>query len=175
MIIKSQTQFCFPVTQLQNKSIFSTNKCPIFISSTGKHGTPWTAARRIQGEGCLSHLVERATVGLLWARGRNPDQAGRDQNQLQSTGINLGSWQEPPLAEALGWWLPWSHYSKSASLSTSYHPQCLGSCKASTNFSTRFARVQTVRCGFTDVWFYVMMNFKHSISLCWARMQGSSL
>jgi len=113
MIIKSQTRFCFPVTQLQNKSVFSTNKYPIFIVCMGKHGTPRTAVRRMQGEGCLSLFMEGGLLlgncGQLWARGRSPAHVGRDQNQPQPAGIYLGTWRESPPAEAPGRWLLWSH------------------------------------------------------------------
>lgn len=174
MIIKSQTEFCFPVTQLQKKSIFSTNKCPIFISSTGKHGTPRAAARRIQGKGCLSPLVCR---GLL----------------LGNCGATLGKGQESRSGE---WWpksvsarryLPGELAGTPSCTSTwamaaleplwqkqqplhPLRPQCPGLCKASTNFSMWFARVQTARLDLTDVQFHVMMYFMHSISVgpeCW--------
>lgn len=175
MIIKSQAQFCFPVTQLQNKSIFSRNKCPIFIACLGKHGTPRTAARRIRGEGCLSLFVSRdlplGNCGQLWARGRSPVQVGRDQNRPQPTGLYLGTRQEPALAEAPGQWLPWQKYQPPH---PPHHRQCPGLCKASTNFSTRFARVQTVRFDFTGVLFHVVMDFPHYISLCWAGALGGS-
>lgn len=102
MIIKSQTQLCFPVTQQQNKSVFSTNKCPAFISSTAKHSTPWTAVRRIQGEGCPSLLVQR---GLLLGNcgatlGKRQDSMTKISSSPQASAWGAG--RSPLLQKHLG-------------------------------------------------------------------------
>lgn len=175
MIIKSQTQFCFPVTQLQKKNQYFQQTSALSSSPPQESmallgllrgGSKGRAASPLLCAGGSSW----ATVGPLWARGRNPDQVSGDQNQFQPAGIYLGSWQEPPPAQVLGRWLPWSHCGKNSSLCTPYRPQCPGLCKASTNFSMWFARVQTARLDLTDVQFHVMMYFMHSISVgpeCW--------
>lgn len=154
MIIKSQAQFCFPITQLQNKSIFSTYKFPIFIASAGNHGTPQTAVRG---------SVAGAPPGQLWARGRSPYQVRRDQNQPQPTGIYLGTCREPPLAEAPGNGSRGVTTAKVPASTTPYCHQCPRSCKASANFSTRFVRVQTARltllvCCFTQWWIFHIVS-----------------
>lgn len=155
-IIKSQTRFCFPVTQLQNKSIFSTNTCPIFISSTGKQGTPPTAVRRIPGEGCLSPLFYRGLLlgncGATLGKGHE-SRSGRQWPKSVPAHRNLpGDLAGTPSCRSIWVMAPMEPpQQKYQPLYPRYHPQCPGLCKASTNFSTWSARVQTVRFDFTDM------------------------